>query len=91
MDFARWLLDGDVPTSVYGTGTSSTAELTKLGVLDNAMLTMNFSKGAICTIAMSRGAMYGYDNRIEVFGDKGTLSALRPLARTCTRHPLRLL
>jgi len=55
LDFARWLLDGDVPTKVYGTGSSSTPELAEAAVLDNAMLMVQFSAGAICTVSMSRG------------------------------------
>jgi hypothetical protein len=64
--------------NIVGTGTSSDPELAAAGVLDNALLTLQFSKGAMCTIAMSRGATYGYDNRIEVFGDKGKIVCETP-------------
>ena len=70
VDYVRWAL-GDEATEVYATGSSSTKELDDAGVLDNATMLVKFSRGAVCTLAMSRGATYGYDQRCEIFGDKG--------------------
>jgi len=44
-DFIRWCLQDDV-VSVYATGTSSTEELEKAGVHDNATVMTKFKKGA---------------------------------------------
>lgn len=74
LDFVRWVLDGDTPVEVFGTGSSSSPELREAGVLDNATLYVKFSGGAVCNIMMSRGSTYGYDQRCSVYGDRGIVS-----------------
>lgn len=64
----------DVVVSVYATGTSSTEELARAGVHDNANMVMKFSRGTVVTLFMSRSATYGYDQRCEIFGDGGLVS-----------------
>eukprot|EP00605_Chrysophyceae_sp_TOSAG23-4_P001090 GSChrysophyteH1.ASY1.ANO1.1196.1 assembled CDS len=73
IDFARWIL-ADEPTEVYATGSSSTEELRAAGIYDNATMLVKFSRGAVVTLNMSRGATYGYDQRAEVFGNAGSVS-----------------
>lgn len=41
------------------------------GDVDTAMVTLKFANGAIGCIDNSRQAVYGYDQRVEVFGSKG--------------------
>jgi myo-inositol 2-dehydrogenase/D-chiro-inositol 1-dehydrogenase len=82
VDFVRWMLGGEDPDSIYASGSSSTAELGSAGVLDNALVTMTFPGGALCTLSMTRGAVYGYDNRIEVFGEKGMMVVETPREST---------
>lgn len=72
VDYIRWCLNDEVK-SVYATGTSSTKMLRDAGIHDNATLLMNFKKGAVVTLFMSRSASYGYDQRCEIFGDAGLL------------------
>lgn len=72
VDYIRWCLDDEVE-SVYATGTSSNKMLQEAGVHDNATLLLNFRKGAVVTIFMSRSASYGYDQRCEIFGEGGLL------------------
>ena len=43
------------------------------GDVDTAVVTIKFENGAIGTIDNSRQAVYGYDQRIEVFGSKGSV------------------
>lgn len=74
VDFIRWVLGGDEPIEIFGTGSSTTTELKQLGVLDNATLYVKFAGGAVCNIMMSRGSTYGYDQRCTVYGDKGIVS-----------------
>jgi myo-inositol 2-dehydrogenase/D-chiro-inositol 1-dehydrogenase len=74
VDFVSWCLDGDHPVEVSASGSSSTGELRDAGVLDNAMISMRYSKGALVNIMMSRGASYGYDQRCELFGERGIVS-----------------
>ena len=46
-------------------------EIGKAGDVDTAVITMKMENGAIVTIDNSRKAVYGYDQRVEVFGSKG--------------------
>lgn len=41
------------------------------GDIDTAVITMKLANGAIATIDNSRKAVYGYDQRVEVFGSGG--------------------
>src|SRR5690606_14855445 len=41
------------------------------GDVDTAMITLKFDNGVIGVIDNSRQAVYGYDQRVEVFGSKG--------------------
>lgn len=43
--------------------------------VDTAIITLTFEDGSLGVIDNSRQAVYGYDQRIEVFGDKGVVSA----------------
>jgi myo-inositol 2-dehydrogenase/D-chiro-inositol 1-dehydrogenase len=40
-----------------------------------AMVVMRAASGALCTIVNSRSCAYGYDQRLEAFGDAGSLEA----------------
>jgi myo-inositol 2-dehydrogenase/D-chiro-inositol 1-dehydrogenase len=44
------------------------------GDIDTAMITLRFENGAIGTIDNSRKAVYGYDQRVEVFGSGGMVA-----------------
>jgi len=43
------------------------------GDIDTAVITLRFENGAIGTIDNSRKAVYGYDQRLEVFGSGGVV------------------
>mmetsp|Transcript_15162 Transcript_15162/g.29812 ORF Transcript_15162/g.29812 Transcript_15162/m.29812 type:complete len:328 (+) Transcript_15162:44-1027(+) len=73
LDFICWALD-DHPIEVFASGSSSDPQLAGLGVLDTAAITLKFSKGVICNLMMSRGSVYGYDQRMEVFGTEGMVN-----------------
>ncbi|NHN34092.1 inositol 2-dehydrogenase [Paenibacillus agricola] len=45
------------------------------GDLDTAIVTLRFKNGALGVIDNSRQAVYGYDQRVEVFGSKGSAAA----------------
>ena len=47
----------------------------KLGDIDTAIVTLKFRNGALGVIDNSRQAVYGYDQRAEVFGPKGMAKA----------------
>jgi myo-inositol 2-dehydrogenase/D-chiro-inositol 1-dehydrogenase len=59
---------------VSATGTNSFCDYIKEeNDFDNISVTMKGSSGEIVTIINSRHSAFGYDQRIEVFGDKGML------------------
>jgi scyllo-inositol 2-dehydrogenase (NAD+) len=72
IDLARWLM-GEV-RSVYSTGgVLAYPEVSEVGDIDNAVVTLEFESGALGVIDLSRSGVYGYDIRGEVLGTKGTL------------------
>lgn len=50
-------------------------EIGKAGDIDTAVAVLKFKSGALGIIDNSRQAVYGYDQRVEVFGSKGALIA----------------
>ncbi|MDE0088590.1 MAG: Gfo/Idh/MocA family oxidoreductase, partial [Candidatus Poribacteria bacterium] len=54
------------------------------GDIDTAIITLRFQDGVLATIDNSREAVYGYDQRVEVFGSKGMVAAGNPLTDTVT-------
>ena len=74
-DMARFLVGSEV-TEVYAkTNVLIDPMFKKIGDWDTALVTLSFENGAIGTIDNSRQAVYGYDQRVEVFGSKGAVSA----------------
>lgn len=70
-DMARYLV-GDEVVEIYATGSVLVDPVIgTLGDLDTTMITLKFRNGAVGSINNSRRAVYGYDQRIEVFGSKG--------------------
>ena len=47
----------------------------KHGDLDTVVITLRFENGSIGIIDNSRKAVYGYDQRVEVFGSKGMVAS----------------
>jgi myo-inositol 2-dehydrogenase/D-chiro-inositol 1-dehydrogenase len=74
-DMARWLL-GEEPVELFATGSCLVERrVAELGDIDSAMVVMRTAGGKLAHINNSRRAVYGYDQRIEVLGSKGMLSA----------------
>jgi myo-inositol 2-dehydrogenase/D-chiro-inositol 1-dehydrogenase len=70
-DMVRYLSGSEV-TEVYALGTVLVdPAIGEAGDVDTALVTLKFANGAIGTIDNSRQAVYGYDQRVEVFGSKG--------------------
>lgn len=73
-DMARYLLGSEV-TEVYATGAVLVDPgIGEAGDVDTAVVVMRYENGAICTIDNSREAVYGYDQRVEVFGSEGMVN-----------------
>jgi len=78
-DMARFIMGCEV-TEVFATGSCMVdPEIGKVGDIDTAMITLRFENGATAVIENSRKAVYGYDQRLEVFGSKGVLKIENPL------------
>lgn len=74
-DMARYLIGGEV-TEVYTRGANLIDPMFgRCGDVDTAVITLTFASGAICVIDNSRKAVYGYDQRVEVFGPHGSATA----------------
>jgi myo-inositol 2-dehydrogenase/D-chiro-inositol 1-dehydrogenase len=72
-DMARFLMDSEVEELYTAAGVLVDPEIGAAGDLDTAVITLKFENGAIGTIENSRQAVYGYDQRVEVFGSAGKL------------------
>ncbi len=73
-DMSRFLL-GDEAEEIFATGSVLVdPAIGEAGDIDTAVITMRFRKGALVTIDNSRRAVYGYDQRIEVFGSEGMVA-----------------
>lgn len=70
-DMARFVAGSEVTeVHAYGAVLIDPA-IGRAGDVDTAVVTMKFENGAIGIIDNSRQAVYGYDQRVEVFGSKG--------------------
>jgi myo-inositol 2-dehydrogenase/D-chiro-inositol 1-dehydrogenase len=75
LDMARWLL-GEEPVEVTAQGSCLVdPAIGAAGDIDTAAVTLRTSGGRIAQIANTRRAVFGYDQRIEVCGARGMLSA----------------
>jgi myo-inositol 2-dehydrogenase/D-chiro-inositol 1-dehydrogenase len=73
-DMARYLM-GDIQ-AVHAIGANLVDPAIKeAGDIDAAMITLVAKSGALCQISNSRRCAYGYDQRIEAFGERGMLQA----------------
>lgn len=71
-DMARFLL-GEVEEVYACAGVRVDPRIGEAGDVDTALITLKFASGAFGTIDNSRQAVYGYDQRVEVFGSRGGL------------------
>jgi len=74
-DMARFQAGSEV-VEVYAKGAVLVdPAIGKAGDVDTAIVILTFANGVLCTIDNSRKAVYGYDQRVEVFGSKGAAAA----------------
>ena len=75
LDMACWLL-GDEPVELFAAASVMVdPAIGESGDVDTAVVTLRMRSGALCQIANTRRAVYGYDQRIEVLGSQGGISA----------------
>ena len=72
-DMARFLI-GEEVVEIYAVGgVMVDPQIGEAGDIDTAIITLRFENGVIGTIDNSRKAVYGYDQRVEVFGSEGVV------------------
>ena len=74
-DMARYLSGSEVEEVYAAAGVMVDPAIGEAGDVDTAVITLRFANGAIGTIDNSRKAVYGYDQRVEVFGSEGMVQA----------------
>ena len=74
-DMVRYLSGSEVEeVSAFGACLVN-PEIGKAGDVDTCVIMLKFANGALGVIDNSRQAVYGYDQRVEVFGSKGCITA----------------
>ncbi len=74
-DMARFIMGSEV-VEVYASGSVLiNPDVEAFGDVDTAIVQLRFANGALGVIDNSRQAVYGYDQRLEIFGSEGMLWA----------------
>lgn len=74
-DMARYLIGSEVEEIFATGGVMVDPAIGEAGDIDTTVITLRYANGVIGTIDNCREAVYGYDQRVEVFGSKGNLVA----------------
>jgi myo-inositol 2-dehydrogenase / D-chiro-inositol 1-dehydrogenase len=74
-DMARFLIGAEVEEIYTQAGVTVDPAIGEAGDVDTAVVMLRFANGVIGTIDNCRRASYGYDQRVEVFGSKGSIAA----------------
>lgn len=86
-DLALWLSNASGKIEVFAMGSNLVdPEIGKLGDTDTAQVTLRFEDGSFARIDCSRRAVYGYDQRVEVFGSEGMVCSANQTRSTIERH-----
>ena len=74
-DMIRYLTNKEI-VEVYAKGDALiNPEIVKAGDIDTALINLTFEDGSMAVIDNCRKAVYGYDQRVEVFGSKGMVQS----------------
>ena len=72
-DMARFLI-GEEVTEIYATGgVMIDPAIGEAGDIDTTLISLRYENGVLGSIDNSRKAVYGYDQRLEVFGSEGVI------------------
>jgi len=73
IDLACWII-GETPVEVYASSSCLVDKrIGEAGDVDTSMTILKMPSGILCHINNSRRAVYGFDQRVEVFGSSGML------------------
>ena len=81
-DMARYVTGSEIVSVIAKGAVRIDPAIGDAGDLDTVVVVLEHANGAITTIDNSRQAVYGYDQRVEVFGSKGMIGSENPLANT---------
>jgi len=81
-DMQDWITSGEAPESITSTGHCYNEEINKMDDLDTVAVLAQYANGIITMTDTCRDAAYGYDQRVEIFGDKGMVTARNELTST---------
>ncbi len=82
-DMARYLI-GEEVTEVFATGSVNHIEEIKDFDVDTSLAILKFNNGAICSIDNARVCSYGYDQRLELHGNSGTVQVGNKRVHECS-------
>jgi len=85
IDLCRWILNED-PIEVFTMASVFHKEIAEINDFDTVLITLKFPSGALGSIDLSREAVYGYDQRIEVLGNGGMVQAENKQPTTMVLH-----
>lgn len=70
-DMARYIMGKEVVEVFSSAAVLTDPVIQEAGDIDTAITTLRFEDGSMAVIDNSRKAVYGYDQRLEIFGSKG--------------------
>jgi myo-inositol 2-dehydrogenase/D-chiro-inositol 1-dehydrogenase len=70
-DMARWIIGSEVVELHTFAAVLVDPAIGEAGDIDTAVVSLRYASGALGAIDNSRKAVYGYDQRLEVFGSEG--------------------
>lgn len=83
-DMSRFLIDSEVDEVFATGGVMVDPRIGEAGDIDTAITTLVYANGVIGSIDNSRKAVYGYDQRVEVFGTEGVVVVSNNAPNTAT-------
>jgi myo-inositol 2-dehydrogenase/D-chiro-inositol 1-dehydrogenase len=72
-DMARFLIGSEIDEVYVQGGVMVDPAIGEAGDIDTHVTLLRFANGVIGTVDNSRKAVYGYDQRVEVFGSRGAI------------------
>jgi myo-inositol 2-dehydrogenase/D-chiro-inositol 1-dehydrogenase len=81
-DMARFIAGSEIEEVYAVGGVLIDPAIGEAGDIDTAVVTLRFANGSLGTIDNSRQAVYGYDQRLEVFGENGQICVGNPKPHT---------
>lgn len=70
-DMARYIVGSEVEEVFVSAGVLVDKKIGEADDVDTAVINLKFENGALGVIDNSRKAVYGYDQRVEIFGSRG--------------------